>query len=76
MATSATMPVIPIEQDRYLSTREASIYLGFKNPDTLKTYREQGIGPVYSRLNRRTCRYRLSDLIRFCVEHRAEQSND
>jgi predicted DNA-binding transcriptional regulator AlpA len=74
MATPATAPHIPPSEDRWLSSRQASEYLGFKGPEVLKAYRERGTGPKFSRLTPKTCRYRLSDLIEFCLEHQ-EQSN-
>jgi len=69
MATAvAPTPVVPVEQDRWLSSSEAAEYLSL-TPDTLKTYRKLQIGPKYTVLRERVYRYRLSDLIRYCVEN-------
>lgn len=70
MAATAVIapPPIPIEQDRWLSTSEAAEYLSL-TPDTLKTYRRLGIGPQYTTLRNRVYRYRLSDMIRYCLDN-------
>ena len=71
MATSAVLApssIVPVESDRWLSGREAGAYLGLTG-DTMKTYREKQIGPPYARFNGRVIRYRLSDLIQFCLDN-------
>lgn len=56
--------------DRYLTTSEASQYLGGTVPaETLKQWRSRGKGPRYVRFPNGKVRYRPSDLDEFVRKH-------
>jgi hypothetical protein len=53
--------------DRWLSSKDAAIYLGVETC-TLAKWRQQGVGPSYSAALGRDPRYRLSDLEAFMAD--------
>lgn len=51
-----------------LNDEQASKYLGFKNPNSLKNMRSRGYGPKFVRLGR-FVRYRIEDLDKYIDEN-------
>jgi hypothetical protein len=59
--------LIPITEDRLLTTSQAAERLGLRT-ETLKKYRKATsptVGPKFVRLNDRVVRYKLSDLVAY-----------
>ena len=67
--------LIPITEDRLLSTSQAAERLGLKT-ETLKKYRKPTsatTGPKFVRLNDRVVRYKLHDLVAFIAQREVRQ---
>jgi hypothetical protein len=72
---SHTPSLIPITEDRLLTTSQAAERLGLRT-ETLKKYRKATSpmrGPKFIHLNNRVVRYKLSDLLNFVVEKEVRQ---
>lgn len=52
----------PLDRERALDTRQVGEILGYA-PITLAQMRARGDGPRFFRVNRRTIRYRLGDVL-------------
>lgn len=60
-----------MENQKLLSTKEAAVIVG-ANPRTLDNWRSLGRGPVYVKLNKRSVRYALADLLAFIEKNKVE----
>ena len=57
--------------DQWVDDRKAAEILGFRNVQTLRNWRYQSRGPVYSKLGR-SVRYRMSDLINYAESRKVK----
>jgi predicted DNA-binding transcriptional regulator AlpA len=67
--------LIPIAEDRLLTTSQAAERLGLRT-ETLKKYRKATSptrGPKYVRLNDRVVRYKLSELVAYISQQEVGQ---
>ena len=59
-----------MENDRVVNDKEAAAFLGLA-PQTLRSARHYGRGPVYHKLGRRVV-YKITDLQRYLAERRID----
>jgi hypothetical protein len=67
-----TLQSLPLE--RLLTTRQAAPILS-ESVDTLKKWRQRGLGPAYIKYESGAIRYRLSDLWQYLDDHTVECSS-
>ena len=67
-----TLQSLPLE--RLLTTRQAAPILS-ESIDTLKKWRQRGLGPAYIKYESGVIRYRLSDLWQYLDDHTVECSS-
>ncbi len=68
LANVAELP----DPERWMLPHEAAAFLGFSEK-TLDNWRQEGIGPPFSRVSQRGVRYRRVDLIDWMLSHRIEE---